>query len=91
MENTYNKLILLSIIFFKNIIISFFDLVTNLFSINPKEINQITNNIVCAVARHVLSFTVHPLQAVSVFLSILLENKKKLSFPARLSRIYSFL
>ena len=47
---------LVSANFFTIMIISFFGLRFDLFSIIAKEVNQIRNNVVCVVARHVFLF-----------------------------------
>ena len=47
---------LVSTIFFTIMNVSFFNLRFNLFSIIAKEVNQIRNNVVCAVARLVFLF-----------------------------------
>ena len=50
------KQFLVSTIFFTIVNISFFSLRFDLFSIIAKEVNQIRNNVVCVVARHVFLF-----------------------------------
>ena len=55
-EITNNKPILISTIFFTIMSISFFNLCFNLFSFIAKEVNQIRNNVVCAVACPVFMF-----------------------------------
>ena len=55
-ENTCNKLILLSIMFFTNVSISFFNLLSDLFSIIAKKVDQIRNHVVCVVACHAFVF-----------------------------------
>ena len=50
--------------------ISFFSLRFDLFSIIAKEVNQIRNNVVCAVARLVSCLAVHSLRAVAMFFNI---------------------
>ena len=68
---------LVSTIFFTIMNISFFSLRFDLFSIIAKEVNQIRNNAVCAVARLVFLFccalTQGPLQCFSTYFRILKE------------------
>ena len=68
-EITTNRF-LVSTIFFTIMNFSFFSLHFDLFSIIAKEVNQIRNNVVCAVARLVSCLAVHSLRAVAMFFNI---------------------
>ena len=82
---------LVSTIFFTIMNISIFNLRFDLFSIIAKEVNQIRNNVVCAVARLVFMFCCALTMGRCNAFQHVFVNWKNRSFTAHISRLCYFL
>ena len=91
MENTNDKPIFASTIFFTNINISYLNLCSDLFSIITKKVNQIGNNVACIVAPLVSVFCCALTMGCWNALQDIFINQKKSDFYSHISKLYCFL